>query len=81
MLFALLKSSFQSNYVARCHLGRIIKYDTVEKFKWAVDIRMHSILTVIEQVLAEDWDSSSEDSPGRQVPEAGDEDGCIVSSQ
>lgn len=65
----------------RCHLGKVIKYDTVEKWGWPVDLRSHSIRTVIEQVLAEDWEAPSDDASGRQVPELGDEEGCIVSSQ
>ncbi|KAH8114230.1 Alpha/Beta hydrolase protein [Phellopilus nigrolimitatus] len=61
----------------RCHLGNIIKYDTVAKLNWAVDIRTHSIRKVIETVLAEDWEPTSNGTPGRQVPEPGKEDGCV----
>ncbi|KAI5115144.1 hypothetical protein M0805_004975 [Coniferiporia weirii] len=61
----------------RCHLGKIIKYDTVAKLNWAVDLRMHSIRKVIETILSEDWEPPSEGNLGRQVPELGDEDDCV----
>jgi hypothetical protein len=53
----------------RCHLGKSIVYDTVNELKWAVDIRTHTITTVIEQVL------SKEDLT---VPEPKPEDDCVV---
>lgn len=67
-------------YIAlSCHLGQIIKYDTVSKMNWAVDARTHSIRRVIEGVLSEDWEPPNEGNPGRQVPPISDEEGCIVS--
>ncbi|THH08706.1 hypothetical protein EW145_g2524 [Phellinidium pouzarii] len=63
--------------IGGCHLGKVIKYDTVGKWNWTVDVRTHSIVKVIESILAEDWELPSEGNPGRQVPELGDEDGCI----
>ena len=71
---------FVLTIIFRCHLGNIIKYDTVGKMKWTIDLRTHSIRTVVEQILIADWEPPSEDSPGRQVPELGNEDDCIVSS-
>ncbi|KAH9816107.1 lipase [Melampsora americana] len=41
---------------SRCHVGQSIIYDTVGKLNWAVDIRTHSIKTVIESILIPDWD-------------------------
>lgn len=40
---------------SRCHLGRKIVYDTVGELGWAVDIRTHGIVTVIEKILAKSW--------------------------
>lgn len=64
----------------RCHLGQTILYDTVSKFNWAVDLRTHSIIKVIEYVLANDWEPPSEGKAGRQVPEITHEDDCVVRS-
>lgn len=63
----------------RCHLGNVIKYDTVSKLNWGVDIRNHAIRKVVEYVLAEDWELPTEGNPGRQVPELSNEDDCVVS--
>ncbi|KAG6329812.1 hypothetical protein ID866_9277 [Astraeus odoratus] len=48
----------------RCHLGQVALYDTVTKLGWSVDIRTHSILNVIEHLLAEEleWDDEPEDN-------------------
>lgn len=40
---------------SKCHSGRNIVYDTVGVLGWSVDIRTHGIITVIENVLIEDW--------------------------
>ncbi|PAV23393.1 alpha beta-hydrolase [Pyrrhoderma noxium] len=61
----------------KCHLGQTILYDTVSKFNWAVDLRTHSIIKVIEYVLANDWEPPSEGKAGRQVPEITHEDDCV----
>jgi lipase ATG15 len=53
---------------SRCHLGKIIKYDTVSKLNWSVDIRTHSIRNVVEHILSKDW----------PVPEAKEEVDCVV---
>ena len=34
--------------ISRCHLGHSIIYDTVSNKSWGVDIRTHTIVTVIE---------------------------------
>ncbi|KAF9036867.1 Alpha/Beta hydrolase protein, partial [Panaeolus papilionaceus] len=36
----------------RCHLGQVIKYDTVSKLQWSVDIRNHGIILIIEKLLS-----------------------------
>lgn len=39
----------------RCHLGEVIKYDTVGVLKWGVSITTHTIKVVVEQVLSAQW--------------------------
>jgi lipase ATG15 len=56
----------------RCHNGKSIVYDTVSNLSWAVDVRTHGIVNVIEQVLSKPWEPSVE--LGREVPEAVPED-------
>lgn len=60
----------------RCHLGTSIVYDTVSNLSWAVDIRMHGIVSVIENILSKPWQASSE--VGLEVPSAKREDECVV---
>jgi len=57
----------------RCHLGKSIVYDTVNKLGWKVDVRKHVIKDVITQVLGVelDWEE------GRQVPLAREEEDCV----
>ena len=64
----------------RCHLGQVVKYDTVSKLGWAVDIRTHSIKRVIEEVLSEDWELATDGDPGLSVPEPRYEEDCVVSA-
>ena len=40
---------------SRCHSGKSIVYDTVGQLGWAVDVRTHSIRSVIEYLLIETW--------------------------
>lgn len=58
-----------------CHLGKTIIYDTVTHDGWAVDIRTHGIVTIIEKLLAEPWKPAVE--IGREVPEAKAQDDCV----
>ena len=51
-----------------CHLGLSIIYDTVTELSWAVDIRTHGIVNVIENVLNKTWAPS--EAEGRAVPVA-----------
>jgi hypothetical protein len=66
-----------TQYHTRCHNGNSIVYDTVSNLSWAVDVRTHGIVTVIEKVLTDPWPPSEEE--GRQVPEAKPETDCVVS--
>ncbi|KAF9048570.1 alpha/beta-hydrolase [Panaeolus papilionaceus] len=60
---------------SRCHLGKSIIYDTVSNASWAVDIRTHGIVNVIEKLLSDPWPPSVE--VGREVPEAAPELDCM----
>ncbi|KIK55156.1 hypothetical protein GYMLUDRAFT_48119 [Collybiopsis luxurians FD-317 M1] len=60
---------------SRCHLGKSIIFDTVSNSSWAVDIRTHTIVTVIEKILSDPWPPSVE--IGREVPETIVEDDCV----
>ena len=44
----------------RCHQGNVISYDTVTNCGWAVDIRTHSIVNVIDKVLSQPWPPAEE---------------------
>ncbi|KLO19678.1 alpha/beta-hydrolase [Schizopora paradoxa] len=50
-----------------CHLGRVIKYDTVTELGWKVGVMMHGIEKVIDNVLSLDW----------EVPSAEEEKDCV----
>lgn len=63
----------------RCHLGKSIVYDTVQKLKWHVDVRKHVIKEVILSVLDLEGDWPDEDGVERAVPVAREEEDCIVS--
>jgi len=58
----------------RCHLGRVILYDTVTKLGWSVHVGNHPIKVIIEHLLQEDWDQEN----GLEVPIVGDEEDCVV---
>lgn len=61
----------------RCHLGKIIRYDTVTHLQWSVDVRTHSIVHIIERLLQDDW--VEEGHEDRTVPEAKADEDCVVS--
>ena len=67
----------RSDIFHRCHLGKSIVYDTVSNLSWGVDIRTHTIGTVIEKLLSDPWPPSEE--LGREVPEPVTEDDCVAS--
>ncbi|CCM04561.1 uncharacterized protein FIBRA_06742 [Fibroporia radiculosa] len=56
----------------RCHLGNIIRYDTVSKLGWGVSVRNHGIRVIVDMLSAE-WDS---DNPGA-VPDLFEEEDCV----
>ncbi|TFK98615.1 alpha/beta-hydrolase [Pterulicium gracile] len=60
---------------SRCHLGKSILYDTVSAVGWAVDIRTHGIVQIIDKLLNEPWAPSVEQ--GREVPEPQTEEDCV----
>ena len=47
----------------RCHLGKVVLYDTVTKLKWTVDVWTHSVREIVERLLAEDLEWADEPSP------------------
>ena len=60
----------------KCHLGKSIVFDTVEKLGWRVDVRRHIIRDVIHKILELDdveWEE------GREVPLPRAEVNCTVS--
>lgn len=63
-------------YNNRCHLGRSIVYDTVSNGSWSVDIRTHTIKTVIDRILSSPWPPAVDS--GREVPIAEAEEDCVV---
>ena len=66
----------------RCHLGKVLRYDTVSKLKWGVDIRTHPISVVVDKLLAEDWEDETaapEDGESTSgVPALQEEKDCSV---
>lgn len=61
-------------HVFRCHLGKVILYDTVTKNGWSVSPSNHPIKVVIEKILSEDWDPEN----GVSVPDAAEQTDCVV---
>lgn len=59
---------------SHCHLGKIIKYDTVKKLGWRVNVQNHLITAMIDLLSIEDeWEE------GREVPQPMDEEeDCVV---
>ena len=71
-------SAHDTRYLSRCHLGKVILYDTVSKLGWSASIRTHGIKVVIEKLLAEDWEPGEDGAEGQQVPAMVEEDDCVV---
>ena len=67
-----------SDIFLRCHLGQVIKYDTVSKLGWSVSVRSHSIDVVIKDILNKPWETTPEGAVVRDVPPAEAEVDCIV---
>lgn len=60
----------------RCHLGKSIVLDTVQKLGWKVDVRRHAIRELITNVLEA---KGIEWGEGRELPLALPEVDCVVS--
>ncbi|KAG6852102.1 hypothetical protein C0991_003114 [Blastosporella zonata] len=56
-----------------CHLGKVIRYDTVTRRKWSVSVSGHGIKFIIDKLLNEDWDHEN----GLEVPIAEAEQDCV----
>lgn len=61
----------------RCHLGKSIVYDTVQKLGWHVDLRKHVIKEVILEVLDLEDGWPDEDGNEWDVPVAREEEDCV----
>ncbi|KAG2061636.1 alpha beta-hydrolase [Suillus hirtellus] len=61
----------------RCHLGKSIVYDTVQKLGWHVDLRKHVIKEVILEVLDLQDGWPDEDGNEWDVPVAREEEDCV----
>ncbi|RPD55704.1 alpha/beta-hydrolase [Lentinus tigrinus ALCF2SS1-7] len=62
----------------RCHLGQVIRYDTVTKLGWSANIIHHGIQAVVDGVLSRDdinW--GEKDGENRTVPALTIEDDCV----
>ncbi|GAA5925419.1 hypothetical protein JCM3775_001406 [Rhodotorula graminis] len=53
---------------SRCHTGKTIRYDTVGRLGWSVDIRTHPIHVVVEQLLKDDWGVKPPEALGSSAP-------------
>jgi len=58
----------------RCHLGKSMIFDTVNKLGWKVDVRRHVIKNVITNVIEAEGIEWEE---GRSVPQAREEKDCV----
>jgi len=54
-----------------------MRYDTVSKMNWTVDIRTHSIVTIASQLLADDWEVLTKGADKGSVPPFGGEENCM----
>ncbi len=63
----------------RCHLGQVIRYDTVTKLGWSANVIHHGIQALIDGVLSRD-DIDWGDSVGKNqtVPALTTEEDCVV---
>jgi len=57
-----------------CHLGKVIRYNTISKLGWSASARTHGIKVVIEKFLSDDWEDGSE---GQPVPAIIEEEDCV----
>ncbi|KAG2021165.1 lipase [Coprinopsis cinerea AmutBmut pab1-1] len=58
----------------RCHLGQVIRFDTVNRLGWSVDIRTHGIKFVIDKLLGPNSEWQEEpDTPTEEEEEESEE--------
>jgi lipase ATG15 len=50
---------------SKCHTGQTILYDTVTVKGWSVDVRTHSIVQIINKVLADPWPVQDDPDDGK----------------
>lgn len=62
----------------RCHLGQVIRYDTVSKLGWSANIIHHGIQALIDGVLSKEDLNWGEDGEARLVPALTTEEDCVV---
>lgn len=59
----------------------MIRYDTVSKLHWNVDVRTHGIAVVVDKLLSADWEEDDEEDGGKKkggVPDLTEETDCAV---
>ncbi|KAJ8494972.1 hypothetical protein ONZ51_g1967 [Trametes cubensis] len=61
----------------RCHLGQVIRYDTVSKLGWSANVVHHGIQALIDGVLAKEDLDWGDDGKMRSVPAITTEDDCV----
>ena len=54
---------------SRCHLGQVIRYDTVRKLGWSVNAQNHPIKVVIDKVLNMDLDWQDQQDEDKSLSE------------
>ncbi|KAF5369156.1 hypothetical protein D9757_011059 [Collybiopsis confluens] len=61
---------------SKCHLGKLMRYDTVGKLGWRVGVQNHPINTIVENMLSKDWEEGDEKKgiSRQETPEMVDED-------
>lgn len=65
---------------SRCHLGEVIRYDTVGQLKWGVSLSNHPIRVIIDSIFGADWGEGDTVPKPRKAAELEGEDGvCVVS--
>ena len=63
----------------RCHLGQVVRYDTVSKLGWSANVIHHGIQALIDGVLSKEDINWGSDDEMRSVPPLTVEDDCVVS--
>lgn len=63
---------------SRCHLGEVIRYDTVGQLKWGVSLSNHPIRVIIDSVLGVNWGEGDTVPKPQKAIELEGEDGVCV---